>query len=167
MSQISKLMYADPATMTDCELTFAMLAIRRETIERRIEAMPRPPLRLIAALDDMDGDCDLEADCDDDADADLEDENEHGTELDRSEDELDEGNLEPFLGWPEECSHASLAALGVIDMAADDPNDINALPLAGEPLDFRGDGRQAARELIRKAQTKAGYWMRRRALKLQ
>jgi hypothetical protein len=181
--KIDNVLWPDIATMSLDDLNREIHIIRREMLERSVEAAITAMnaqkgrsvsvawLALETALSTLDAD-DGCPDCEEGGDfeegGDLEDENEHGTDLDHGEDELDEGNLEPFLGWPEECSqYGSMAALGVIDMAVDDPNDADALPLAGEPLDFRGDGRQAARELIRKAQCKAGYWMRRRALRLQ
>jgi hypothetical protein len=181
--KIDNVLWPDIATMSLEDLNREIHIIRREMLERSVEAAITAMngikghsvsvawLALETALSTLDADdgCpDYEEGGDFEEGGDLEDENEHGTDLDRGEDELDEGNLEPFLGWPEECSqYASLAALGINQMAAEDPNDIDALPLAGEPLDFKGDGRQAARELIRKARAKAGYWMRRRALRLQ
>ncbi|CAM5426995.1 hypothetical protein ATER59S_02489 [Aquamicrobium terrae] len=143
-------MWADPAMMTIAELQAEMLAIRREFIERRIEAMHRPPLRLIAALDDIDGDSDLEAGCDDDADADLEDENEHG----------DDSDYEPDLSLPEHIDQERRTRLdpfcrGVLDGEEDSFLDIS-------DARFDGMGVRAARELIRQAQCQSpAYWMRR------
>lgn len=158
---------ADVSAMSDQELEAAIWTLRRVRLERQIEAkFPYPPLPWIAMLNAIDGDCDLEDDHDDEDGADREHENEHGTELDEGEGDGD--NLEPNLGWPEDCSQfEDMAALGQIDMAADDPNDTDALPLAGEPLDFDRSGYREARELIRRAQCKAGYWARRNALRVR
>lgn len=156
-------MFADPHTLSDSQLNLAYIIVGRELLERAIEArFPNVPLEWVDVLDAIDGDPNLEPDADDEDGADHEDDDEHGCDI-HDEPHDDEGDAEPFLGWPEECSqYASMAALGVITMAVDDPNDTDALPLAGSPLCFESDGRRQARELIRKVQCKAGYWMRRR-----
>lgn len=163
---LQTLLYGNPHAMTTEHLVACLHILKREILERMIaDAFPHIRDEWIAALDYADGDENLELDADAEDGADHEEENEHGTEIDNGEDEMDEGNLEPTLGWPEECGlYADMAALGQITMADDDSNDTDALPLAGSPLCFDGDGRRDARELIRKAQCKAGYWARRRAL---
>jgi len=160
-------MFADPRSLSDEQLSMARFIFGRELLERKIDArFPLVPEEWVDVLDAIDADPDLEPDADDEDGADQEDENEHGGAVD-DEPHDDEGDAEPFLGWPEECSlYDDMAALGVTTMAVDDPNDTDALPLAGSPLCFAGDGKREARELIRKAQTKAGYWTRRNALRL-
>lgn len=97
---------------------------------------------------------------------DREDQNEDGGAVD-DEPHDDEGDAEPFLGWGEECSqYAAMQALAVSLMPEEDPNDTDALPLAGSPLDFTGDGRRMAQGLLRQAQCQSpAYWMRRAALR--
>lgn len=161
-------MFADPRSLSDEQLSMARFMIGRELLERKIDArFPLVPEEWVDVLDAIDSDPDLEPDADDEDRADQEDENEHGGAVDdEPHDAVDCGDDEPFLGWAEDCSlYAPMQALGAITMAVDDPNDTDAHPLAGSPLCFEGDGKREARELIRKAQTKAGYWTRRNALR--
>lgn len=161
-------MFANPRSLSDEQLSMVRFIVGRELLERRIDArFPLVPEEWVDVLDAIDSDPDLEPDADDEDGADQEDENEHGGAIDdEPHDAADCGDDEPFLGWPEEYSlYDDMAALGVITTAVDDPNDTDALPLVGSPLDFTGDGKRQARELIRKAQTKAGYWTRRNALR--
>ena len=108
------LLYGDPHAMTTEQLVACRLILGREILERSIAAaFPHIDDDWLAALDIIDGDENLEPDADAEDGADHEEEDEHGTELDNGEDELDCGDLEPNLGWPETCSQdADRAGLG-------------------------------------------------------
>ena len=110
------------------------LQIRRAELEGRIQ-------ELIELLDLLDGDPDIE------------DENEHGGDIqDEPHDDVDQGDAEPTLGWREKEGQGKCIGIdcGPGDFTYD-PCDTDGIGVTGGrvSLAFGGDGYHIARKLLR------------------
>lgn len=153
--EIELVMNADLKVMSDGELDAAYWTLRRLRLERAIEARyPYPPLPWIAALDAMDGDPDLEDGADWERLDDREEQDEDG----------DEADLEPDLSLTEHIDQERRTRTDPFCNAVLDGEENAMGDIRGAYFD--GQGVRAAREMIRQAQCKAGYWARRRALRM-